>query len=106
MLARRQCLERGRNVEGICGGDDHGIEVRIGKHPLIGLETILGTMGDGEPLDQIAGDVANRIEICIFAFGDAFEMSGLGNRATSKDPDVKTGFRLRSHFHLELLISG
>ena len=106
MLARRQCLERGRNVEGICGGDDHGIYFRIVQHPLIGLETSLGPMGDGEPLDQIGGDVANRIEICIFAFGYAFEMPGLGDRAASENTDIQTVFRLRSHHYLALLIAG
>ena len=63
-------------------------------------------MGDGEPLDQIGGDVANRIEICILAFGDAFEMPGLGDRAASENTDIQTVFRLRSHHHLALLIAG
>ena len=86
MLARRQRLDRGGNVEGVGGGDDDGFELWICQHGVVIGIGFLRREGCGHAVSQIVGDIADGIEIGVARLDAAFEMRRLGDLAAAQHP--------------------
>ena len=81
----------------IGSGDDHRIEIGIGEHRIVIVEALGRLVSITHALNQIAGDIANCMQIGVAGLHGRFEMRGLGNRAAAENAHPEAAVLFLDH---------
>lgn len=91
MFSGLKGFECERDMELIGDPDDDGVDVRIGEHCIQVVIDFLRRVDGGHAVGQVAGQIADGIELGVFCFATGVEMSDLGDGSASEDGDVEVG---------------
>ena len=94
VLARGQRAVRGVDVELVGDRDHHGVEARIGEHRVVVGERPRRAVGDGHRLEQVAGAVADRVQLAVGGLVDGLEVRRLRDRPRAEHADPQGVTRL------------
>jgi len=97
VLSGVERLQRHRHVELVGDRDDHGVDVRVGEHPLVIRVGDPRPMGGRDGLKKVLGRVAERVELGVAGLAAGFEMRGLGDRAGAENTHSQPSFVCVSH---------
>ncbi len=89
VLAGLERRDRGRDVQGVGGRHDHGLQRRIGQHGVVIGEGALGLVRPGHALEQVGRDVADGVQVGVASLRAALEMGCLRDGAAAENAHLE-----------------